>query len=101
MFLEIIYPPSVIIFGFYFIVVSIKRKSDTPVWSKKAFFLVGFFAITCGLLVIIKNNQIIPLNPIAKSLIEQFHPFFGGIYVGMLIVLFISKQIDFKKKAQN
>ena len=101
MFLEIIYPPSVIILGLSFILISIKSKSDRPVWAKKAIFLVGLFAITKGLLVIMLNNQIIQLNPIVKSLIEEFTPFFGGMIVGILIVLLISKQVSFTKKIKT
>ncbi len=98
MFLEIIYPVSVIIIGLTFIIGSTKSKSDTPVLAKKAFFLSGLFAITCGILVIIMNNQIVPLNVIAKRLIEQLRTFIGGMAVGILITLFLSGDISFIKK---
>lgn len=81
-----------------FIIGSKKSKSDAPVWSKRALFLAGLFAITCGLLVIILNNQIVPLNTIARRLFQSFRTFIGGMAVGILISLFLSSELSFIKK---
>lgn len=96
--IDYIYIVIVIIFGLTFIFGSIKSKSNAPVWSKRALFLAGLCAITSGLLVIILNTQIVPLNTTVRRLIQSFRPLIGGMTVGILITLLLSSELSFTKK---
>ena len=96
--LNYLYPVIGIGGGLALIIGLPKKQPDAAAWSRRAIRIAGSSAIIWGVLIIIQLSHIIGSNTIAGRLIQPFKLFIGGIGAGILITLFLSGELSFRKK---
>ena len=84
--------------GLALIIGSIKGSPNMAGWSGRAMRLAGFIAMIWGFLIIAQLNHIVAVNTIAGRLIQVSKTFIGGMGVGILITLFLSGELSFKRR---
>jgi hypothetical protein len=76
---------------------ALSRKSSTASWAKKALFFSGLSALTKGILSMTKIFYAPSITAQHLKLIERYGIFLGGLTLGILLTLFISGELSFKK----
>jgi hypothetical protein len=73
------------------------RKRSNPQWVLRALSLSGLFVIAWATTIIIKIYGDSFLTSKTLNLVKQYKPLFGGVTIGILITLFMSGELSFKK----
>lgn len=90
-----------IVGGILLILGSFSKKSTPSKWSKKALFLAGLCAFASGALFFIKLNYGTVMSTRNLRLIGLYKASLGGITLGILITLFLSGELSFKKSRKS
>jgi hypothetical protein len=83
--------------GLLLIVGSITKKSITAIWSKRALFFAGLCALGWGILLMIKITIGPSMKPTAIKYLEHYRLILSRLTLGILITLFISGELSFRK----
>jgi hypothetical protein len=83
--------------GFILMLGAFSRKSSAAKWAKRALFFAGLSSFVYGSLILIKFICGTAMTAANIKLIEYYKAFFGGISIGVLITLFLSGELSFKK----
>lgn len=86
-----------IVGGFALMLGAFSKKSSAPQWSKKALFLAGLCFLAWGSLIFIKSNYEQTITARNLRLMEHYKTILGGLGLGILITLFLSGELSFKK----
>lgn len=77
------------------------KRSSAAAWSKKALFLAGLCISAWGVLIFIKSNYETTMTARNIRLMAHYKTLLGGIGLGILITLFLSGQLSFKKRERK
>lgn len=83
--------------GFALIIGSFSKKSSAAKWSKIALFFAGLCISAWGALIFIKSNYETTMTARNIRLVEHYKTLLAGVGMGILITLFLSGQLRFKK----
>lgn len=80
---------------------SFSKKTSAARWSKKALFFAGICIAAWGALIFIKSNYETTMTVRNIRLMEHYKTILGGVGMGILITLFFSGELSFKKWGKN
>lgn len=76
---------------------TLSKKSSAASWAKKALFFSGLSALTKGILSVTKIFYATAITAQHLKLIEHYGTLLGGLTLGILLTLFGSGELSFKK----